>query len=378
MRRGKGCSGLTAARGKWGPSLAPRPAADRFVATRIRRAVGAASRIIVTGHARPDGDCIGSEVALCSILCAAGFRAEVVLADPAPEKYRFLLEPSGGRGREGRTGRLPVRVVRRDEKLVADLAFVLDATGLPRLGGVHPPLQRSAARVINLDHHPGNLQFGDINWVDTHAAATGELVWRLAACCAWPVPPAALRALYVAIMTDTGQFAYSNTSPRVLRMAADLLERGVAPEAVWRRVYLNKSWNELKLDARARASLRSTAGGRIACISLRHEDFAATGTGPEDTDEMASIPRALAGVELALFFYAINRGKRTKVSMRAAPHLDVGALARQFGGGGHKQAAACELDVPLPQARKLFLHAAERFLTHTKRAADWRPPAPDQ
>lgn len=336
------------------------PASDRILAARIERLVAAAQRIVIAGHERPDGDCIGSQVALCAILRHAGFAAQVVNSDLAPAKYGFLTN-SGAAARSRQD--LPVRVLAEGERaLAADLVFALDATALPRLGRIAPLLERSAAPIIALDHHQGHTAFGVINWVEPGAAATAELVWRLASCCGWRAPPSALQALYTALVTDTGQFSYRSTSPRVLRMAAELVEHGVDTEAIWQQVYLNKSRGELALDARARASLRTAAGGRIGYIALGNRDFRSTGTGPQHTDEMATIPRTLSGVELSLFFYAVNGGRQTKVSMRSVPGVDVAALARQFGGGGHQQAAACTLGMGLRAAQREFLPVAERFI----------------
>ncbi|MGD0089871.1 MAG: DHHA1 domain-containing protein, partial [Planctomycetota bacterium] len=159
------------------------------------------------------------------------------------------------------------------------------------------------------------------------------------------------------------------TSPLVLRMAAALLELGVEPETVWRNIYLNKSRAELALEARARASLRTAAGGRIAHIALSQQDFLATRTGPQATEEMANIPRSLAGVELALFFYAVDRGQRTKVSLRSVAPIDVSALARQFGGGGHRQAAGCTLDLGLAAAKRKFLPVAGKYIAGQRMGA---------
>ena len=343
------------------PVLGPR--GDRALSRRIARLVEGAGKIIITGHERPDGDCIGSEVALCAVLRQAGLDAAVVNSDPAAPRYSFLLEAAGCDGRP-----VPVRVLGADERtLAADLFFVLDATSLPRLGRVAALVERSKARVINMDHHEGNSLFGAINWAEHRAAATAELVWRLASCCGWEAPRTALDALYTGLVTDTGQFSYRNTSPLVLRMAAELVELGVEPETIWRNVYNSRSRSEMALEARARASLGTAAGGRIAHIALSQGDFLATGTDPRATEEMVNIPRSLAGVELSLFFYAVNGGKQTKVSMRSVSPIDVAAFARQFGGGGHRQAAACKLDLGLGAAKRKFLPVAERYIS-TQRA----------
>ncbi len=323
--------------------------ADKPVAQQIKALVEKAAKIVITGHERPDGDCIGSEVALCSILREAGRNVQVVNADPPPARYQYLN--LGGMVRQA----LP------NEQLAADLVFVLDATDLRRLGRLKKE-HFGAAQIVNIDHHLFNPNFGHINWVDTKAAATGELIWRLAACCEWKAPFLALQALYTALVTDTGQFSYSNTTPRVLRMAAEMVEHGVDPEALWQRVYLNRSRPELALDARARASLECFAEGRICAIALTHEDFLATGTGPEHTEELAGVPRTLAGVQLALFFYEIDAGRQTKVSVRTNRGLDACALAQKFGGGGHKQAAGCTIPAKLPEAKARFIAEALRMV----------------
>jgi bifunctional oligoribonuclease and PAP phosphatase NrnA len=320
---------------------------DAATARQIKALTGAARRIVITGHERPDGDCIGSEVALASILRAAGKHVEIVNADQVTERYEFLV-----RGQ-------PLRQHQPHKRLRADLIFVLDATDLNRLGSIRPE-HLGKATLVNLDHHLNNPHFGAVNLVDTRAAATAELVWRVAACCRWRVPQDALLALYTALLTDTGQFAYSNTTPRTMQMAAILLAHGIHAESVWRRVYLNKSWSELALEARARATLECAAGGKIASISLRHSDFAATGTGPQHAEEFPGIPRSLAGVQLALFFYEINGGHRTKVSLRSTLAVDACALAQKFGGGGHKQAAGCTLEGTLDAAKRRFLAEAKK------------------
>ncbi|MFH0937917.1 MAG: bifunctional oligoribonuclease/PAP phosphatase NrnA [Planctomycetota bacterium] len=322
---------------------------DRFVAAKIKKLLKPNTPILITGHERPDGDCIGSEIALCSILRCAGYQAVIVNTEPIPARYQFLDSQGWA------------RVVAMDECLEAAVIFVLDASDLTRLGRIK--IQRSSqATIIALDHHPDNLCFGDINWIDRKAAATGELIWRLAACCGWHAPPLAMDALYIALLTDTGQFSYANTTPRAMRMAAHLIESGVDPEQMWRRVYLNKPPEELALETCARANLEFFADGRICSIALRYADFHDTCTSPANTEQFVQIPRSVAGVEMALFFYEINEGRETKVSIRTTRRLDASALAHRFGGGGHRQAAGCSLPVPLVQAKKKFLAEAVRVV----------------
>ncbi|MCW8130369.1 MAG: bifunctional oligoribonuclease/PAP phosphatase NrnA [Planctomycetota bacterium] len=320
---------------------------DRPIALEIRDRIEAAKKILIMGHERPDGDCLGSTIALGEILRGLGRNVQVISAEPVPERLRFLESA-------------PIQyIAKTGEKLEGDLAIVLDSTGLDRLGGIKREMFADAP-IINIDHHISNENFGEINWVDSTAAATGELIWRLAACCGWSVPSLALEGLYTALVTDTGQFAYSNTSARILRMAAELVEAGVDSEATWRRIFLNKTEAELKLEAVARNSMEVRGNGRIAAITLRHRDFLATGTGPEATQEFTGIPRALSGAMLAIFFYEITEDKLTKISIRSTREVDACALAKQFGGGGHRQAAGCSLAMTVDEAKKTFFAAAEK------------------
>jgi phosphoesterase RecJ-like protein len=145
-------------------------------------------------------------------------------------------------------------------------------------------------------------------------------------------------------------------------MAATLIEAGVDSEVTWRRIYLNKSQEELELEARARASMEVWADGKIASVALTNQDFVDTGTGPEVTQELVGIPRSLRGAKLAVFFYEIEDGRTTKVSIRSVREIDACALARNFGGGGHRQAAGCSIPAPLAEAKRRFVALAEKML----------------
>ncbi|MCZ7647149.1 MAG: bifunctional oligoribonuclease/PAP phosphatase NrnA [Planctomycetota bacterium] len=323
---------------------------DDLIAREIEARIKKAKRIVVLGHERPDGDCLGSTIALGATLLDQGYDAHVLLETSLPERFHFLFDHPVLK----RRAKIETR-----RRYPADLAIVLDTTDVDRLSAV-VPAQIAGATVINIDHHVSNNNFGDVNWVDHKASAAGELVWRLASCLGWPVPRIALEALYVALVTDTGQFAYSNTTPRVLRMAAALVEYGVDPEDLWRRIYLNKSLAELDLEARARTSMEVWRKGRICAITLTQSDFEKTHCGPETTQEFPGIPRALAGAKLALFFYAVEGGKQTKISIRSVREIDACALAKRFGGGGHRQAAGCRIPLPVKEAKELFRPAAEK------------------
>jgi phosphoesterase RecJ-like protein len=321
------------------------------MARRILKRLQTARRVAVLWHEHPDGECVGSAIALAAALRLQGRWAEVLTVEPLPMRYRFL-EVRASR-------RTLVRQLRPGEAAGADLAFVLDTTNPDRMAGVTSAML-GPIPLLNIDHHLSNRRFGGLNWVEPRAAATAELIWRLMAANRWRAPFVALEGLYAGLVTDTGQFSYSNTSPLALRMAAGLVEVGVDPEELWRKIYLEKSSGELELEARARERFEVWGGGKIAVISLSREDFAATRTAPENAQEFANIPRSLAGAELALFFYEVDGGRATKVSIRSLRTVNADALAARFGGGGHRQAAGCRLPMSLVPAKERFLPAALR------------------
>jgi len=326
------------------------------VAQQIADRLEAARRVAVFWHEHPDGDCVGSALALCAVLRALGHQACAFSYGSYPARYRFLNR-----------GRL-VRAATTATQLNADAAVVVDTTSLERTGGL-TRLRLGRCPLLVIDHHISNECFGDLNWVEEEAAAAGEMIHRLVTARSWPLPPAARQALYTAILTDTGQFAYSNTTSYALRMAADLLDAGVEPQALWRHIYLNKTPGEVELEARARESLQVWGHGRIAVIALEQEDFTATKTTFEAAQEFPSIPRSLAGVKLALFFYAVDHGAATKLSIRSLRQINACALAQRFGGGGHRQAAGCRIAAPLRDAIARFRPAAEEAVA-AARAAD--------
>jgi phosphoesterase RecJ-like protein len=319
----------------------------REVAREIKRA----RRVLVFTHIRPDGDALGSAVALVSLIRASGREARAVLADAMPRQYAFL----GGRGLVA-----PPRKVKGAFAKGA-LAVALDTSNAERLGDARA-LFDAAPRKVNVDHHASNSEFADADWVDASAAAVGEMVWRLARELGWKLTAPARDGLYVALMTDTGRFTYGNTTARTLEIAAELVGSGVRPDLLAERVYGGKPVAEWELEARARASLKVERGGRVASIALTMRDFRETRTNPAAASEFAALPRLLEGVDLALFLYEIDRGRRTKVGFRSSRGVDSNVLASRFGGGGHAQASGCTIDGPIEDVRPLVIAEAKRFL----------------
>ena len=217
-----------------------------------------------------------------------------------------------------------------------DLFVALDAPDPARLGDALPIAQAADALIV-IDHHPDNKEYGSINLVDERAASTGSMIWELAKHAGWEVSPQVAECLFTALMTDTGRFSYGNTTAEALRCAAELVEHGVEPARVYRRVYENRSPGALALIARTMSRLEFAAGGRLAFSWISAEDFLETGALPEETENLIDEIRSVRGVDAVALLKASHDSVR--VSLRAKDGMDVGSIARALGGGGHTAAA---------------------------------------
>ncbi len=329
----------------------PVPADRAAAAKEVAAVFKAGSRVALTTHVNADGDGLGSEVGLWHLLAARGVRASITNPTPIPERFAFLI-PDGADQSD--------RAAKEIER--ADAVVVLDISDLGRIGDLGSAVQARRVPVACIDHHvsPGTLPPGP-RLVAPEATATAELVFDLATTLSWPITADAARALYVGILTDTGGFRFSNTSPRALRVAGALLEGGVDPESIYEAVYASAPEGRIRLTAEVLQTLVVEGDVGLAWVTVPPgalERFAATA---DDLDGIVEFPRSIAGVRLALLFRQIANG-RIKVSFRSMGAVDVAALAQQFGGGGHKKAAGASLDVSLAEAQQRVLDAARRVL----------------
>src|SRR6266481_3760931 len=280
-------------------------------------------RVALTTHVNADGDGVGSEVALWHLLTARGLRATIANPTPIPERFHFLL-PAGADHSE--------RAAREIE--AADVVVVLDISDLSRLGDLARAITQSHA-VACIDHHVsvGSLPGGP-RLVAPEAAATAELVFDFASTLQWPLPPDAARALYVGILTDTGGFRFANTTPRVLRVASALLERGVDPESIYETVYASSPEGKVRLTAEVLQTLVVEHDIGLAWVTVPPDALARHRTTVDDLDGIVEYPRQIAGVRLALLFRQLANGK-VKVSFRslAEAQAQVLAAARQYLNG---------------------------------------------
>jgi len=317
---------------------------DMHSITEVVHAIQSAGRIAITTHIRPDGDAIGSVLGLRRILAAAGKSASIVAMDPAPRRYAFLMGAD--------------TIVPADETgpEAFDLLVILDTGALDRAApAVSAWMPR--IRTLNMDHHPTNTEFADLNYVVPSASSVGEMIADLAVAAGYAVPRSAAEALWIAMLTDTGRFSYSNTTRAAMHAAAALLETGIRADILNHLVYETATAAQVRLQGRAIEHLELRHGGRVALVSLSREDFAEFDCAGEDADEIVAIPRRVAGTEIALFFYELpgDGPRETKVGMRTVEPFDAGAFCLRLGGGGHARAAGCSLQLPLADAKARIL-----------------------
>jgi phosphoesterase RecJ-like protein len=290
---------------------------------------------LLTAHEGPDGDAVGSSLALASILRKIGKEVHLHLQDPIPELYGFLP------GSETASAAIP------DQDF--DVAFVLDIGELRRAGEQFCNFSRIAT-TINLDHHLTCDNFGTHNLIDTSAAATGVLVYRIARELGYVFDPETALCLYVSIITDTGSFRYSNANREAFAIAGEMIECGVNAWDVAEKLYENQPQKRLELLARCLPTLEVFAGGQAASVTVTQDMYADTGADAELTDGFVNYPRSIRGVEVAIFFRQLDE-TRVKVGFRSKGKINVAGFSAALGGGGHHNAAGCTVDGTVDQVR---------------------------
>lgn len=305
-------------------------------------------RFVVTSHDNPDGDALGSLVATHLALEALGKDTVMVLggASPLPGEYGFLRLAERGLLRDA-----PADVEER-------VLVAVDCAQESRI--VEPRLHAEALLTINVDHHHDNTQFGDVDLVVEEASSTAEVLADVFDELGVGLTPEIAEALYTAIVTDTGRFQYSNTTPKALRLAAELVEAGADVTKVFVEVYESTPFPKLKLLARALERATELAEGRIVVSELRREDFEAAGAEEPYSEGIIDHLRAVDGAELVALVRELPAGAAAarKGSLRSHPDgVDVSAIARSFGGGGHKRAAGFSTDLAMDEITRHIVAA---------------------
>ncbi len=306
----------------------------------VRNALLASRRAVLTTHLNADGDGAGSEAALTAWLRANGTEAHIVNPTPFPDPFRFLVEDSWVADASSARAK---EVCER-----ADLAVVVDTGEVQRIGRVRS-LIRDLMTVV-IDHHPpGDQPIGGFSLRDSDACAAGELVYDVLLSAGGPWPRLALEGMYVAILTDTGSFRFTNATPGSHRVVADLIARGVDPEQMYAQVYGKAPVRKYRLLRRALDSLELDEEWGIAWMVIPQDAYLELGATQDDLEGMVDIPRGVEGAKVGLLFRLTTTGE-VKVSFRSNGPVDVNELARRFGGGGHVRASGAVVPGPMPAA----------------------------
>jgi len=310
----------------------------------IADAIRARQRFVLASHSRPDGDSIGSQLAMAYALRALGKDVTVVNFDPAapplmafPGVPDIVIAPTV-------TGEFDAAIVME----CSDYART-NVTGLDRFF------------TINIDHHPGNTGYGQINWFDAGAAACAEMVFDVVQALGVPMTTEIATHIYVAILTDTGSFHFSNLTPRTFDICRQLLEAGVDPVRIARQVFDNSSVGRLKLGGAVLHGMRLDPTGRIAVLYLDQQMAGAAGATYDDTEGIINQPLTVKEVQAVIFFKQ-SEGDHYRVSLRSKGEVDIGAVAKEFSGGGHKNAAGCSADGPIDELRNIFVEKVTRAI----------------
>jgi phosphoesterase RecJ-like protein len=302
----------------------------------IADAIRARRRFVVVSHARPDGDAIGSQVAMTLALRALGKDVRMVAHDPAPQQMQHFPAVA-------------------DIQLVEQLDDPGDAVIFMECGDVGRPGVRGLDKgfVINIDHHPGNTMYGAMNCIDLTAAACGEMVFDLIAALGVPLTVEMATHLYLTILTDTGGFHYSHISPRTFEICRRCVEAGLDPTSVSRAIYDNNNLGRVRIWGAVLDAMRLSADGRVATLSMDRALAARCGATYDDTEGLINFPLTVKEIAAVVFFKESGPGD-WRISMRSKGDVNVNAIAREYGGGGHTNASGCGATGELAQLVPIF------------------------
>lgn len=319
----------------------------------IAERIGAVSRIAVTTHVKPDGDAVGSTLALARAIEHLGKQAVVWYIGPLMEVFDSIIEPTA------------VHLVADNRRPPddVDLVLITDTGAKSQLRELTPWLERHRDRAAVIDHHiQGDADLAAMRIVRPEEAAASQIVADLIALLGVPMSRPIAEPLYLGIATDTGWFRFSNTTSRTLRLAADLIDAGVDHADLYRRIEQTDPPGRLRLLARALASLEIVGNGRAAILTLRRGDYEASDATPDDTHGFSDLPLAVESIEVACVI-AETRSGHVKLSFRSKPGpraVDVNQIARLFGGGGHARASGAKIDRPIDEVRPRVVEALSR------------------
>ncbi len=297
-------------------------------------------RFLLTSHARPDGDAIGSVLALAEVLDQLGCHVDIVLADSIPSTYRAL--PNLHRIHHAASA----NDIDPDRNTPA---ILLECDGIARTG----LLGLEGRTLINIDHHASGRPFASVNWIDEHACAVAAMIYRIAVAANLDITPSMATCLYAAILSDTGTFTYSSTTADTFALVHHLAARGANPSQIARDIYLSNPASKIRLLGIALSNLQ--CDGNLAWTWVTSEDMDRIGAAAEDCEGVVNYLISIAGVEAAVFLREVSDPSQFRLSIRSNGKIDVAQIAEHFGGGGHRNASGCTLDGPLDVATERIL-----------------------
>lgn len=308
----------------------------------VLAAIREGDRFLVSAHARPDGDAIGSMLAVGAMLKQMGKEARLVSCDGLPLIYHGL--PCA-------------RTIVRSGEVEGDYDTVIllecDGIARSRLRGLE------GRRLINIDHHVSGQRFADVNWIEPEACAVAEMVYHLAQAAGVTITAEMATCLYAAVLTDTGSFCYDGTDSHTFELAASLVRHGARPAMIAEQVYFSNPASKMMLLGAALSNLRRD--GKLAWLSVSQDDMLRARAAEEDCEGVVNYAIGIAGVETAVFLREL-KDRRVRLSLRSKGRVDVARLAEEFGGGGHPQAAGCTLEGPMHVATNVILEKLRAML----------------
>jgi phosphoesterase RecJ-like protein len=298
------------------------------------------SRFLITSHARPDGDAVGSVLALAELLEQMGCSAEIVLADPPPAIYRNLPN----------IDRIHNTPSASDvDPNLATPAILMECDGIERTG----LLGLEGRTLINIDHHASGRAFGAVNWIDENACAVAAMVYRIAQAAKAEITPSMATCLYTAILSDTGAFTYFSTNADTFAMVHDLVAHGASPGQIARDVYFSNPISKIRLLGTALSNLHRE--GPLAWAWVTSNEMDSIGAVAEDCEGVVNHLISIEGVESAVFLREVADANEFRLSIRSKGKIDVAQVAETFGGGGHRSASGCTVGGPLDLATERIL-----------------------
>jgi len=311
------------------------------------------THVLVASHAKPDGDAIGSLIAMGLSLDALNKKTTLYNESPVPAVYRFL--PSVN------------RIVRHINSASYDIAVMLDCGDLDRIGKAVSAV-RQIPVIINIDHHITNTRFGHFQLIDTSACATAEIIYRLIKQMGVPIDKAIATSIYTGILTDTGSLRFSNTNRAAFAICHEMVGLGVDPYSIAKHVYGTYSLGRIKLLNLALDSIEISSNGKLSIMTLTQDMFDETSTQPEDVDGLINYAKRIEDVKVAALIQEHQNGKgkskdfnKFHVSLRSDGSVDVAAIASSFGGGGHSGAAGFSIESTLSDIKSQILNLAEKW-----------------